>query len=97
MFRAVRVEATQGESVPLPWSTIKCGMVVRWIAEPDSHCLITRVTNEPSVARAIAGDTTFRPHNRIHCEYLDGSTWKPLWTEEPVGERIVEVISEEGV
>ena len=95
IYRAVRVERTEGKRVPLPWSTIKCGMVVRWIAEPDSEYEITRVTREPSAPKAVAGDTSFHPHNRIHCEYLDGDAWKPLWTEEPGEEEIVEIVSEE--
>lgn len=93
-YRAVRVETTPGKRVPLPWSTIKCGMTIR----DEADKLRSMTVLEMSDTTLWCGRGACR--NRADftsTEYLDGNEWKPLWTEEPGGERIVEVISEEGV
>lgn len=72
-------EAPQGKRVPLPWSTIRCGMVVRDLREATRSMCVTEMTGMTIFAgRGCAwshGDFT-------RLEYLDGATWKPLWTVE---------------
>lgn len=93
-YRAVRVETTAGKRVPLPWITIKCGMVIR-----DTMDQLRKMTvQEMSDTTLWCGRNSCR--NRADftsTEYLDGNEWKPLWTEEPGGERIAEIICEEGI
>ena len=67
-----------GKRVPLPWSTLKCGMIVT-LAGSTVERLITRLEH----GHATASDLLFHHEDFIHMEYLDGETWKPLWTEEP--------------
>ena len=91
IYRAVRVERNAGRRVPLPWSTVKCGMVVRYML--DIWRLVTEVR---ASGIAIAGQDHCFTHTDIKNMYhLDGDTWKPLWTEEPGEEKIVEIVSEE--
>ena len=92
-YRAVRVEATPGKHVPLPWSTIKCGMVVRYPSSVDTTWLILRASSNYCTTEC----KVLCDRDLLAMEHLDGSTWKPLWTEESGIERIVEVISEEVV
>ena len=94
VFRAVHIEKTEGKRVPLPWITIKCGMVIRDTTAPRREMTVTETMD----MTLWCGRNSCR--NRADftsSEYIDGNEWKPLWTEEPVGERIVEVISEEEV
>ena len=92
IFRAVRVEATPGKRVPMPWSTIKCGMTIR--DEADKLRKMTVLEMSDTTLWCGRGSCRNRA-DFTSTEHLDGNEWKPLWTEEPGGERIVEVISEE--
>ena len=93
-YRAVRFEKTPGKRVPLPWSTVKCGMTIR----DEADKLRKMTVLEMSDTTLWCGRNSCR--NRADFtsnEYLDGNEWKPLWTEVSGGERIVEVVSEDEV
>lgn len=94
-YRAVRIERTAGKRVPLPWSAIKCGMVVRLTCRQDISYLILRV--HPEIFFAADDDIGYVKFNHViftSAEYLDGTEWKPLWTEELGEEKIVEIVTE---
>lgn len=95
VYRAVRVETVPGKRVPLPWSTIRCGMVVRNVESREF--LVTFVNRADFLIGVVEslGIKLVKFADITELEYLDGTEWKPLWTEEPGGEKIVEIISEE--
>lgn len=93
VYRAVRVERQSGNRVPLPWSTIRCGMVVKHVQNiVGTHLVVATGLGEFAYGRFFGNHKDF-----VLMEYLDGDTWKPLWTEEPGEEKIVEIVSEEEV
>jgi hypothetical protein len=94
-YRAVRVERTAGKRMPLPWSTIKCGMVVRRIGS-RRVASVDEIEGESAWAGR-GGSAMFGLSDLTRMQYLDGDEWKPLYTEEPGEERIVEIISEEEI
>lgn len=91
-YRAVRVDTTAGNRVPMPWETLSCGMVVRFLGDITRRVLVL----ETSITSAYLGRGVYVEHHTFtRLEYLDGNEWKPLWTEGTGIERIVETISEE--
>lgn len=77
--------------MPLPWSTIRCGMVVRLESCPIIESMIVRVSEDMFFS---GPNPTAMGHGAfIGMEYLFGNDWKPLWTETEEG--IMEIISEE--
>lgn len=92
VYRAVRVERSASKRVPLPWSTIRCGMQLRLKRGSGHEVLLAIHIKSDSI---LAGEIWFLHEAFMQMEYLDGDTWKPLWTEEPGEERIVEIVSEE--
>ena len=97
LYRAVRVETTAGRRVPLPWSRLKVGALVRVADAPDVEALV--VAKDRVSFRTGRGSIMYSPAAFTTLEYFDGleCQWLPLWTEKPGGERIVEVISEDVV
>lgn len=90
-YKAVRVKRTEGKRVPLPWNTIKCGMLIRRAASSSEVSMV--IATLPNHIKTI--EYTFEHKAFFMFEYsIDGSEWKPLWTEESGEERIVETISE---
>ena len=101
IYRAVRVERNAGRRVPLPWSMIRCGMVVRRMANTSIELAVDHVDNDCCEFNAGRdGNNPRTIHAFLETEYLDydnelKQAWKPLWTEEPGEEKIVEIVSEE--
>lgn len=94
-YRAARIELQPGKRVPLPWKTLRCGMVVLLIDTRQVTAVVVCMDNDRKCFRIGPGNILYSHETFTTLEYLDGDVWRPLWTEELGEEKIVETVTEE--